>query len=53
MQLASPLWSNEDGVTTVEYAMVAVAIAVAAVVAWAAIGSWVSASVQDAANGLG
>ena len=47
------LWTDEDGLTTVEYALLLALLVVAAIGTWATLGSRISASVTatDAAFG--
>jgi Flp pilus assembly pilin Flp len=44
------LWSDEDGLTTVEYALLLVLIVVVAVTAWTTLGSNVNKAVSSVAN---
>ena len=40
-------WKDEDGLTTVEYALLLALIVVVAITAWTALGSSVNATVAD------
>ncbi len=40
-------WKDEDGLTTVEYALLLALIVVVAITAWTALGSSVNATVTD------
>jgi Flp pilus assembly pilin Flp len=46
------LWKDEDGLTTVEYALLLVLIVVVAVTAWTTLGSNVTRKVNMVANTL-
>jgi Flp pilus assembly pilin Flp len=46
------LWNDEDGLTTVEYALLLVLIVVVAVTAWTTLGTNVKNKVNDVANTL-
>ena len=46
------LWSDEEGLTTVEYALLLVLICAAAVTAWTQLGSQVSTQVTDVKSTL-
>jgi Flp pilus assembly pilin Flp len=47
------LQNNEEGLTTVEYAIVLALIAIVAIGAWTALGTAVSSKAQDAATQIG
>ena len=47
------LKNNEEGLTTVEYAIVLALIAIVAIGAWTALGTAVSSKAQDAATQIG
>lgn len=46
------LWRNEDGLTTVEYALLLVLVAIAAIAAWRTLGQNVSNTVNQVTNTL-
>jgi Flp pilus assembly pilin Flp len=46
------LWTDEGGLTTVEYAMLLSLIAVSAIVVWQSLGSRVQGTVTTATNSL-
>jgi len=46
------LWKDEEGLTTVEYALLLAIVAVSALVAWTALGSRVNANVSSAGTSL-
>lgn len=50
---ATDLKNNEEGLTTVEYAIVLALIAVVAIGAWRALGSVVNQKASDAASAIG
>ena len=50
--LLKRLWRDEDGLTTVEYALLLVLIVVVAVTAWQTLGTTVKDKVNSAANTL-
>jgi pilus assembly protein Flp/PilA len=46
-------WRNEDGLTSVEYALLLVLVVIVAITAWTTLGSNVSTKVTNAAGQLG
>ena len=44
------LWMDEEGLTTVEYALLLALVAIAAIAAWTTLGSRTSATVTTATN---
>ena len=46
------LWHDEDGLTTVEYALLLALVAIAAIVAWTTLGTKVKSTVTNASNSL-
>jgi pilus assembly protein Flp/PilA len=46
------LWRDEEGLTTVEYAMLLALVAIAAIAAWTTLGNRVSTTASTAANSL-
>jgi Flp pilus assembly pilin Flp len=46
------LWKDEDGMTTVEYALLLVLIAIAAISAWSTLGTRVAATVTGTTSSL-
>lgn len=46
------LWKDEEGLTTVEYALLLALVAIAAITAWTTLGSRVSTTVSSATNSL-
>lgn len=46
------LWRDEEGLTTVEYALLLALVAIAAITAWTTLGSRVSSTVSTATNSL-
>lgn len=46
------LWNDEEGLTTVEYALLLALVAIAAITAWTTLGSRVSTTVSSATNSL-
>jgi pilus assembly protein Flp/PilA len=47
------LWTDEDGLTTVEYALVLVLVVIVAVTAWTTLGTNVKNKVSTMANDIG
>jgi len=46
------LWRDEDGLTTVEYALLLALVAIAAITAWTTLGTRVSTTVSSATTNL-
>jgi len=46
------LWKDEEGLTTVEYALLLALVAIAAITAWTTLGSRVSTTVSSATTSL-
>lgn len=46
------LWREEDGLTTVEYALLLALVAVAAITAWGTLGNRISATATRASGSL-
>ncbi len=46
------LWSDESGITTVEYALVLALVTIASVSAWSALGSKVRSTLTQVSNGF-
>ena len=46
------LWEDEEGLTTVEYALLLALVAIAAITAWTTLGSRVSTTVSSATSHL-
>jgi len=46
------LWKDEEGLTTVEYALLLALVAIAAITAWTTLGSRVSNTVTTATSSL-
>ena len=46
------LWKDEEGLTTVEYALLLALVAIAAITAWSSLGSRVSSTVTRATSSL-
>ena len=46
------LWKDEEGLTTVEYALLLALVAIAAITAWTTLGSRVSSTVARATSSL-
>lgn len=46
------LWKDEEGLTTVEYALLLALVAIAAITAWTTLGTRVSGTVNTATNSL-
>ena len=46
------LWKDEEGLTTVEYALLLALVAIAAITAWSTLGSRVSGTVSKATSSL-
>ena len=46
------LWKDEDGLTTVEYALLLALVAIAAIAAWTTLGQRTSTTVSSATNNL-
>lgn len=46
------LWKDEEGLTTVEYALLLALVAIAAITAWTTLGTRVSATVTTATSSL-
>ncbi len=52
MQIMKKFWNDEDGLTTVEYALLLALIVVVAITAWTALGTGVNSTVDDVQNTL-
>jgi pilus assembly protein Flp/PilA len=52
MQIIKKFWNDEDGLTTVEYALLLALIVVVAITAWTALGTGVNSTVDDVQNTL-
>ena len=50
--MISRLWKDEEGLTTVEYALLLALVAIAAITAWTTLGSRVSSTVSSATGHL-
>ena len=50
--LLKSLWRDEDGLTTVEYALLLALVAIAAIVAWTTLGSKVNNAVTNAGSSI-
>lgn len=46
------LWNDEEGLTTVEYALLLALVAIAAITAWSSLGTRVSSTVATATSSL-
>ena len=46
------LWKDEEGLTTVEYALLLALVAIAAITAWSTLGTRVSSTVTKATSSL-
>jgi pilus assembly protein Flp/PilA len=46
------LWSDEEGLTTVEYALLLALVAIAAITAWSTLGTRISSTVTTATGSL-
>lgn len=46
------LWKDEDGLTTVEYALLLALVAIAAITAWSTLGTRVAATVAQTTSSL-
>lgn len=46
------LWKDEEGLTTVEYALLLALVAIAAITAWSTLGTRVSGTVSKATSSL-
>jgi pilus assembly protein Flp/PilA len=46
------LWKDEEGLTTVEYALLLALVAIAAITAWSTLGTRVSRTVSKATSSL-
>jgi len=46
------LWRDEEGLTTVEYALLLALVAIAAITAWTTLGTRVSTTVSSATSNL-
>jgi len=46
------LWKDQDGLTTVEYALLLALVSIAAITAWTTLGSRVSTTVSSATSNL-
>jgi len=51
-QMFKSLWHDEDGLTTVEYALLLALVAIAAIVAWTTLGTKVNTTVDSASGHL-
>ena len=47
LEMVKGLWKDEEGLTTVEYALLLALIVVVAIAAWTSIGGNVNATVED------
>ncbi len=52
MEMLREFWSDEEGLTTVEYALLLALIVVVAITAWTALGAGVNSTVDDVQNTL-
>ena len=52
MRMFKTLWKDEEGLTTVEYALLLALVAIAAITAWTTLGSRVSTTVSRATANL-
>ena len=52
MEIMKKFWSDEDGLTTIEYALLLALIVVVAITAWTALGTGVNSTVDDVQNTL-
>ncbi len=52
METLKKFWNDEDGLTTVEYALLLALIVVVAITAWTALGTGVNSTVDDVQNTL-
>ena len=50
--LLKNIWGDEDGLTTVEYALLLALVAIAAIVAWTTLGQKVNNTVTNASSSL-
>ena len=50
--LLKSIWRDEDGLTTVEYALLLALVAIAAIVAWTTLGKKVNNAVTNASTSL-
>ena len=50
--MITKLWKDEEGLTTVEYALLLALVAIAAITAWTTLGSRVSGTVAKATSSL-
>lgn len=51
--LLARFWKDEDGLTSVEYALLLVLIVVVAITAWRTLGTNVTSTVNNVANTIG
>ena len=51
--LLTGFWKDEDGLTTVEYALLLALVAIAAILAWTTLGQKVNNTVTNASASLG
>ena len=52
LEMAKGLWNDEDGLTTVEYALLLALLVVAAIGVWTAFGTKVKSAVTTSGNAL-
>jgi Flp pilus assembly pilin Flp len=52
-KLIREIWESEDGVTSVEYALMLVLVVIASVTAWGTLGQTVKNRVDDVTNSIG
>lgn len=50
--LLTGFWKDEDGLTTVEYALLLALVAIAAIVAWTTLGNKVNNAVTNAGSAI-
>jgi pilus assembly protein Flp/PilA len=50
--MLTKLWKDEEGLTTVEYALLLALVAIAAITAWSTLGGRVSGTVSKATSSL-
>ena len=50
--MVKTLWTDEDGLTTVEYALLLALVAIAAITAWSTLGTRVATTVTRATSSL-
>lgn len=52
MKTLMSFWKDEDGLTSVEYALLLALVAVAGIVAWGALGSGISDKVENVTTNI-